>query len=166
MPQTWLDNTGLYQKYGVDQTVTAAGGEYSNSGDLREIQFHLALTALTATPTIITGADNIFIPAGVRIEEVQVVNEVAAATGVTIDLGLVRTDRTTEIDYNGILAAAPIADYNALGERITYTIPSAICGALMTTGTTGANPGYLTANSTATLFTTGIIEVRIRYRRV
>lgn len=163
-----IDVGGLYQKFGLEQTVSAAGGEYKTFGDLREIEFDLDLTTLTTTPTIILGTDNIFFPAGARIEEVQIVNKVAATSGgsATLDLGLTRTtDRTTEIDWDGILAVAPLADYNALGERITYTIPSAICGALMTAGTTGANVGHLSANYKTAAYTAGVVTIRIKYRK-
>jgi len=162
----YMDNSGLYVKIGPEVATPEAGGEYKTYGELREVEIKLDLTKLTATPTIIAGGDNIFFPANVRIEEVTVVNESAAATGVSIDLGLVRTDRTTEIDYNGILAACVTADFNSLGEKITYTATSGTIGALVPAGTTGANPGYLTANSTSTLYTTGVLIIRIKYRRV
>jgi hypothetical protein len=162
----YLDNSGLYVKIGPEVAVPQAGGEYKTYGELREVEFKLDLTKLTATPAIVPGADNIFIPAGVRIEEVTVVNETAAATGVSIDLGLQQTNRSTEIDYNGILAACVTADFNALGEKITYTQGSSTIGALVTAGTTGTLPGYLTANSTSTLYTTGVLIIRIKYRKV
>lgn len=161
----WLDNTGLYQKYGLEQTANMAGGEHKTFAALREIEIKVDLTTVTATPTIITGTDNITFPAGFRIEEVTIVTDTAAATGVSIDLGLQRLDRSTEIDYNGILAAAVIADYNAVGERTTYNQASGTAGALVTAGTLIANPGYLTINSTATLFTAGILTIRIKYRK-
>lgn len=161
----WLDNSGLYQKYGLEQTTVQAGGEYRTHAELREIEIKVDLTTVTATPTVISGADNIFFPAGVCIEEVTTVAQTAGVTGVSIDLGLIRTDRTTEIDYNGILAAAPLADHDAINERKTYTIGVTGVGALMTAGTTGANSGYLTINSTATLYTAGILVIRIKYRK-
>lgn len=160
-----LDIGGLYQKFGLEQTVSQAGGEYKTYAELREIEIKVDLTTVTATPTVIAGTDNIFFPAGVRVEEIVIVTDTAAATGVSIDLGLVQTNRTTEIDYNGLLAAAVIADYNAIGKRTTYTQASGTAGALVTAGTLTTPAGYLTINSTATLFTAGLITIRIKYRK-
>src|SRR5688500_15976118 len=110
MVQAWMDNTTLYQKYGVDQASPKIVGEYRNNGLEREIELKINLASLTQTETVLD--DNLFMPAGVRISSVTVRTVTAAATGTAIDLGLIRTDRTTEIDYDGILAAFPTATMN------------------------------------------------------
>lgn len=163
----WLDNAGLYQKFGTEQTVTAAGGEYKTYGELREIEFKITLSAVpTGTGTIIPGTDNIFMPAGVMVEEVQTIAD-TAATGATatLNLGLIRTDRTTEIDFNGLLAAAPLANMDVTGERFTYTAGVAGAGALVGAATVGSNPGYFCADWDTAAFTAGVITVRIKYRK-
>src|SRR5262245_11744867 len=101
----YMDIGGLYQKFGTEQTVTQAGGEYRTPGGDREIEIKLNLASLTTTPTIVTGADNIFVPAGMVLDEVTVISEVAGVGGGTIDIGLQRTDRSTQIDYDGIIQA-------------------------------------------------------------
>jgi hypothetical protein len=164
----WIDNAGLYQKYGLEQTVTQAGGEYKTWDAVRMIEFDLDLTTLTTTAgTIIPGTDNIHFPAGVAIEEVQVVNKTAATSGgaATLNLGLVRYDRTTEIDFDGILVTAPIADFNAANERKSYTVGVTGAGALITAGTVGSNPGYLVASYGTAAFTAGLVTIRIMYRK-
>src|SRR5688500_12328736 len=119
----YSDIGGLYQKYGVEQTVVGKGGEYRNNGHFREIEVEIDLTTLTEAETVLD--DNIFIPAGMRISEIKVVTHTAAATGTAIDLGLVRTDRTTEIDFNGLLTAFVTATMNAAGETNIITVPGA-----------------------------------------
>jgi hypothetical protein len=163
MVQSWLDNAGLYQKYGVDQTTVGKGGEYRNNENERVIEFKINLATLTETETILD--DNVFMPAGMRISEVKIKTHTAAATGTAIDLGLVRTDRTTEIDFNGILAAFPTASMTPAGETFIYTQPNtAEAGALV--GTTTANVGQFTCSRTdSTAFTAGIIYVTIKYYR-
>ncbi len=163
MVQAWLDNAGLYQKYGVDQTTTSSAGEYENDGQYREIEFKIDLTDLTETETVLD--DNVFIPTGMRIAEIEVKTHTAAATGTAIDLGLIRTDRSTEIDYNGLLTAFVTATMNAAGEKYTYTVPNtAEAGALV--GTTTSNVGLVTCSRTdSTAFTAGVIYVKIRYYR-
>lgn len=163
MVQSWLDNAGLYQKYGVDKTTVGKGGEYRNNGHFREIEVKIDLATLTEAETVLD--DNIFIPAGVRISEIKVVTQTAAATGVAIDLGLIRTDRTTEIDYNGLLTAFVTASMDAANETTIITVPGAALGGALV-GTTTANVGYLTCSrTTATAFTAGTIIVTIKYYR-
>lgn len=160
MVQSWMDNASLYQKYGIDQTTPKVGGEYRNNGQLREIELKLTLSALTQSETIVD--DNLFFPAGMIIQEIVVMATTAAATGVAIDLGLTRTDRTTEIDFDGILAAFPLASMDAVGEQTTLTKGSSFAGALI--GATTANVGHISCSATtATAFTAGVIVVKIRY---
>jgi len=156
---TWT-NDGLTRKFGLDKTTGTKGGEYRTNGLLREVEFKINLADLTETETV--QSDVVFIPAGVRLAEVKVYTTTAAATGTAIDLGLIRTDRTTEIDYNGLLAAFPTASMNAAGETTTLVQGSSNVGALV--GTTTANVGYVTASRTdATAFTAGAIVVIISY---
>lgn len=158
----YLDNAGLYRKYGTEKTVTNNVGEYKTFGALREVELKIDLTTLTQTETI--QSDVLTLPAGVRIQEIEIVTHTAAATGVAIDLGLIRTDRTTELDYDGLLAAFPTASMNAAGEKTIITDNTTYDGALV--GTTLANIGYITCSATtATAFTAGVIYVRIRYYR-
>lgn len=165
---SYMDVGGLLQKYGLEQVVPMTGGEPHSYGDVREIDVKIVLTALTSTAgTIITGTDNLNFPAGYVLEEVEVINEVAATSGgsATLNIGLVRQDRTTEIDFDGFLALAPLADFNAVGERKTYTAGVTGIGALAGV-TSGTNPGYLCANYGTAAFTAGTVTVRIRFRKL
>jgi len=166
MAQTWHDNTGLFQKFGIDQTTPMAGGEYKTYGEFREIEVQLTLTSLTTTPTVITGADNIFFPAGVEIEQVEVVVETAGTSGgsATLDIGLIRTDRTTEIDYQAFVKAAAVATLTD-GQKLTITKGGTAAGDLVGSGSPTANVGHITANYTTAAFTAGVIKLRIKYRK-
>lgn len=160
MVQSYMDNAGLYQKYGVDQATPKVGGEYKNFGQLREIELKLTLASLTQAETIVD--DTVFFPAGMIIQEVIVETTAVAATGVAIDLGMIRTDRTTEIDYDGILAAFPLASMDSAGEQTTLTKGSTFAGALI--GATTTNVGHITCSATTSaVFTTGIVVIKIRY---
>lgn len=162
----YKNNDGLYNEYGTARATPTTGGEYRNDGQLREIELKLTLSDLTASEVI--QSDTIFVPAGVRIQEVEVITQTAGATGTAIDLGLIRTDRSTEIDYDGLLAAMPIAAFNSDGERTIYTavttVPSGATGTGALIGTTLSNVGYITASRTdSTAFTAGVLIVKIRY---
>lgn len=162
----WVDNSGLRQEWGTEQTVNSAGGEYANNGDLRYMDIKLNLTQLTATPTLIPGGANIFFPAGVRIERVEVIVDTAGTSGglATLDVGLQRTDLSTEIDYQAFVKGAAVATLTA-GQVITITKGSTAVGDLVGTGTSTANVGYITANYNTAAFTAGVLHVRIYFRR-
>jgi|SRR5688572_2098847 len=157
----YTDIGGLYQEWGLEQTVVHKGGEYRNTGNLREIELKITLSTLTEAETILDR--NIFMPAGMRISHVKVQTVTPAATGVAIDLGLVRTDGTTEIDYDGILNAFPTASMDAANETQNYTVQGAAAGGPLV-GTTTANVGHFTCSrTTATAFTAGVIIVTVYY---
>jgi len=165
---TWMNDDGLYIKYGTSEGVsTHPAGQYATtvSGE-HCLEVVLTLATLTQTETIVN--DSVWIPANAWITKVEVLTVVAAATGTAIDVGLIDQDRTTEIDYNGILAAFVTATMNAVGESTTLgevtSMPASITtqGALV--GQEVTNTGYITASMTdATSFTTGVIKLRIWY---
>lgn len=163
----YMDTAGLYQKYGLEQVVPMAGGEIRNDGDVREVDLKITLTDLTASQAIIKGTDNIEMPAGFTIEEVQIIADTAATSGgaATLDIGLIRKDRTTDIDANGLVAAMALTAIDTTGENTTLVKGSTGAGALVGT-TVGTNPGHFTANYTTAAFTAGVLTVRIKYRKV
>lgn len=165
MVQSWLDNAGLYQKYGVDQTIPGIGGEYRTNAELREIEFTVTLTAAAypfgATNYILD--DNVVLPSGVRIQEVETYVETAGAGATaTLDVGLIRTDRTTVTSANGLIAAKTVASMTA-GEKAVITPGGTFAGSLIGTTTTNVNHVSIRVNTAS--FTAGVIKIRIRYYR-
>lgn len=159
----YTDIGGLYQKFGLEQTVTSNVGEYRTNGKEREIEVTINLVTLTESETPVS--DNVFFPAGVKITEVEIFVETAAATGTAIDVGLIRTDRTTEIDYDGILAAFVTATMT-VGNKVVLRKGGTQAGAMVGSGVATTNVGHITASrTTATAFTTGLIKVTVRYER-
>lgn len=157
---TYFNADGLLLKYGTSRTTANVAGEYRTYGRLHEVEVKLDLTALTESETIVS--DVTVIPSGVIIQEVEINTKTAAATGVAIDLGLIRLDRTTEVDYDGLLAAFPTASMNAAGEKNIISDNTTYDGALI--GATTANPAFITCSrTTATAFTAGYVVVTIRY---
>lgn len=165
LTQTWMDNSGLFQVYGVDQATTENGGEYKTFGELREVELNLNLTAANFPfgATNYIPFDNVFIPAGVRIQEVETyVETVGAGATATLDVGLVRTDRTTVTSANGLVIAKTVASMVA-GEKAVLTSNTGFGGALI--GTTTANVNYVSVRVNTASFTSGVIKIRIRYYR-
>lgn len=160
MVQSWLNADSLYTKFGTDRATSTVGGEYRTNTNSRVVEFTIDLTTLTETETPLS--DSVFLPAGARIQEVDVITKTLAATGTAIDLGLIKTDRATEIDYNGLLAAFPTANMDAAGETTNSVVGSTYIGALC--GTSLAFTGYVTCSrTTATAFTAGVVVVQIKY---
>lgn len=158
-----IDNTGLYQKFGIEQTVTSTGGEYREGAGIRTIELTVTLSAAAfpfgATNYIIN--DNVFIPAGVRIQEVETFVETAGAGATaTLDVGLIRTDRTTVTSATALVAAKTVASMTT-GEKVILTPGVTFAGALI--GTTTANVNHVSIRVNTANFTAGVIRLRIRY---
>ena len=158
----WTNSDGLYIKFGTEEAQAATSGMYRKADNVHEAEVVITLTAL-GTSAARVGSETLVIPSGARIVGVTVVNQTAATSGgsAVLNVGLQRLDRTTELDYDGLLAAAPLADYNAAGEIKEYVIGVTGVGALV--GTTLANPGYITADYDTAAFTAGVIRVKIFY---
>lgn len=151
---------GLYLKYGTEKATATNGGEYRTNGNFHEVELEVSLASLTETETILN--DVITLPTGARIQQVDVVTITAAATGVAIDVGTIAANRSTEGDYNGLLAAFPTASMDAAGEVNEVVIGHTYVGALV--GTTLAAPAYISASrTTATAFTAGLLRITVKY---
>ena len=162
---TWTNNDGLYIRYGTDEATAGAAGHFASpdKGNVTVVEARIAaMTALTDSTQNIIDQFTV-IPKNARIEYVEVFTTTAVTSGgsAVLDLGLIRLDRSTELDYDGLLADAPIADYNVAGETKRYQIGVTGVGALV--GTVLANPGYLVATYDTAAFTAGAVTIRIGY---
>lgn len=157
---TWLDNDTLFRKFGTDKAIANRGGEYRTVGKYREVEVEIDLTTLTQAEVV--QSDQVFIPVGFELAKVEIWTETAAATGTAIDVGLVRTDRTTEVDFDGILAAFVTATMTN-GNLTTLVKGGTQAGALVGSGSQAtANPAYVTCSRTdATAFTAGYIHLKL-----
>lgn len=167
---TWNNSDGLYIKYGTSEGVsTHKAGEFEDTvAGATILEVTVDLTQLTQTETILN--DSVFIPENAFIQYVETVAVVGAATGTAIDVGLIARNRSTEVDYDGLLAAAPTANMNSAGEisryQVAVTIPTGLTGtgALVGTEITTSGGCYVSASRTdATAFTAGTIKLRVAY---
>jgi hypothetical protein len=158
----WTNSDGLYIKFGTEEATAATSGMYNKLDNEHEAEVVLTLTAL-GTSAARVGSETLVIPSGARITKVTVLNQTAATSGgsATLNVGLQRLDRSTELDYDGLLVTAPLADFNAAGETKEYIIGVTGVGALV--GTTTAYPGYITADYDTAAFTAGVVRVKIFY---
>ena len=159
----YTNNDGLYIKNGVEEANVATGGEYRNDGPYHSVAVIVGdMTTLADTSAIIS--DTTIIPKGARIDEVQIINETAATSGgsAVLNVGLVRLDRTTSYDADGLVAAAALSTFNAAGETNIIRNGSTGAGALV--GTTTAYPSLICADYDTAAFTAGKIVIRVIYR--
>jgi hypothetical protein len=164
---TWLNKDGLYIKYGTSEAASQdptkdPAGDYNTGGNALSVtECHVDLTDLNTSTSIILN-DVLIVPKNARVEEIEV-EVVTGAVGATatLDVGLIRTDRTTELDYNGFVAAAAVATLDTAGKRLNLIKGSTAAGALI--GTTLANPGLWVAKAGTAVFTAGLIRVRAKW---
>lgn len=154
----WWNNDGLPVSFPSDTGKVGNGGEYSTLGLFRVDDIEINLADLTETETV---QSKLVFPKGKVLARVDVIADAAAATGVAIDVGLVRINKNaTEIDYDGILAAFPTASMDAVGETNNLTKGSSYAGALVGTVASASYPGWISASrTTSTAFTAGRIRL-------
>jgi len=157
----WLNSDGLRVQIGNSEAEVTRSGEQAMNDGRRIFETIIDLANLTTGSALLEDTRTTIIPSGLRIDEIQVINETAATSGgsATLNLGLVRQDTTTTYDADGFLAVAPLADFNLAGETITYRIGTTGVGAFV--GTTLANAGFLVADFDTAAFTAGRLLVRI-----
>jgi len=164
----WNNSDHLLVLFGTDQARASRGGEYSRLADGQECVS--VIIDLAALPTAASGneqivADNVFIPNGAFITKVRVtvLEEPVTSGSPNLDLGLVDQDRSTEIDFNGLLAATDTWETGGtdLGTVVEYTKGSTEVGALV--GTQITNTGLISASPDTTDWTDGTIKVDIEF---
>lgn len=155
----WLNSDGLYIRFAAEEgTSSVKGGEVNVNDLVRQTDIILDLTKITSTDTVQHYTLNI--PKTARIDRIDYVVETAATSGgaATLDVGFAKEDRTTELDFNGIIAALPVASMTA-NKVLTLYPGTAPAGALV--GTVLSDSGWFTARYNTAAFTAGVLRVRI-----
>lgn len=164
---TWMNNDGLYIKYGADEGAVGKAGAYSAmvAGQL-VVEVDITLTSLGTGSSILD--DNVFIPKGYTITQVEVIATTAATSGgsAALNIGLIRKDRSTAIDADGLVAALALTAIDATGETTVLRKGSTGAGALIGTVTDATYPGYLVADYDTAAFTAGVVKVKIYLQKV
>ena len=156
----WINNDGLVVKFHSEESTLALGGALPPAGVHEEIMAEITLTSLTSTAGTVLD-HNLVIPAGARIDRVEVIAETAATSGgaATLNIGLVRLDRTTAISNTGLVNALALTAIDSAGEYNTLVVGSTGAGSLV--GTTLANAGVLVGNFGTAAYTAGKVVIRV-----
>lgn len=160
----YVNSDGLRVKLPAGAGNVTRGGVHQSSDGKHMTEVFIDLSAL---PTAASGdeqivLENVVFPAGAFIEKVEVfvTKEPTTSGSPNLDLGFVRVDRSTELDFNGLLAATDTWETGTdLGTITEYVKGTTEAGALI--GTQLAQDGLLTASADTADWTAGVIRVRI-----
>ncbi|RUP39339.1 MAG: hypothetical protein EKK63_10085 [Acinetobacter sp.] len=156
----WTNADGLEVWLGTTEAEVTLGGELPSKGDYRKWEFELTLTDLATGSALVPRTRSLLIPKGTFLSKVIVQNLVAATgTNATLNVGLIRQNKSTTYDVDGILKVAPLTDFDTAGEKKEYVIGVTGVGDLV--GTTLANSGYLVADYDTAAFTAGKVRIII-----
>jgi ketosteroid isomerase-like protein len=152
---TWTNSDGLYIKFGEDEAKQALGGAVQEDGGVHKLEFVINASDFNAlTNTILS--DTAFIPSNALIVSSNFTVETAfAGATATVDFGLVRKNRTTEIDYDGLDAAIAVA---------SLTAKASINGDGALIGTRLSQAALVTARNNTADLTAGKGVLTITYR--
>lgn len=160
----WTNADGLRVWFGTQEATLGFGGKYRQSGPLQCVEFKVDLATVAAsTSNQYILDETVYIPSGSFIEKVEV-TPLTETEGVNanLDLGLIDQDRTTEIDFNGLLAAADAFNGGTdVGVPVEYVKGTTEAGALL--GTRITNTGLVCANADTAVFTAGVLLIRIYF---
>jgi len=164
----WYNSDSLYVKFGKEEATPGKVATYRTAGPVQVAEIFLdetALLALSATAGATILDYNTVIPKNARIEKVEVITQKATTSGgaAVLNIGLVRTDTTTELDFDGLVAAIPKGSTDAAGETTALTVGATYAGALI--GTVLANNGYVVADYDTAAYTAGELRIRVHYVR-
>lgn len=158
----WINSDGLVIQLGETEATLGKGGSYEDVvGGSIVTEFVLNFGDIPLTTATVVD-QSVVLPSGYILESVELVAETAVTSGgaATIDFGLQRLDRTTELDYNGIVAALAITALNAAGKRVVIQNGSTGAGALFN-GAATSFPGVFTANCLVAALTAGKVRVKL-----
>lgn len=162
----WYNSDGLYVKFSTEEATPGKAGGYRTAGPQQMAELTIADASLiTANPVI--QDYNLVIPKYARIEKVEVIVTTLltdTSAGSVLNVGLKKTDNSTELDYEAFVKALPLASLNVAGETTVLTAGVTYAGDLI--GTTLSENGYLTVDYSTEAFLTGAFKVRIYYTRV
>src|ERR1044072_177828 len=98
---------GLLLKYGRSEGQAGRAGEYRTNTGVRVLEFAVNLVDVASAAAVFDY--NAVIDKGWLIEKVEVETTVAATgTNATLNIGLQKTDGSTEYDYDGLGTAAAL----------------------------------------------------------
>lgn len=153
---------GLNTFYGLNEGFTSKGGEYRTHGARRQQEVLIGSMADVGSSATILD-DTTWVPAGAFVETVDLIVKTACVgVNAVLNIGFIRSDRATELDYNGLVAAVPVTSLATAGNIVTLTAGGGTYyGALL--GTVLAFNGVFVADYDTAAFSSGSLIIRVNY---
>lgn len=156
----WINSDGLVVRLGTTEAEVTRWGQISDGGSTLIWEGSIDLVNLGSASAILEDAQDVVFPSGIMTFEVTVGTEIAATgTGATLNLGLIKQDRTSVGSATGFLSAAPLTDFATVGSLKKYAVGVTGIGGYAGVSTTYA--GVLCADYDTAAFTAGRIWIRI-----
>lgn len=161
---SWLNEDGLYIRYGTEEAEVAKSGQYRGVGPAEIVELKLTGTDLVDDAVIVDRVTRL--PDNVQIEKIEVVVDTAFTSGgsAVLDIGVIDTDEVSNPDDDALVAALALSALNVQGETTEITNGGTGAGALVGTKTTKNT--YITASYDTAAFTAGVALVRLYLRAV
>jgi hypothetical protein len=161
---SWLNDDGLYIRYGTEEAALAKGGQYSGTGPTEVIEFSITGTDLADAAAIVDRVT--VLPDNVQIEQIDILVDTAftSAGSAVLDIGVVDLDETSNADDDALVAAVALGAIDAIGDKVELIQGTSGHGALVGTKTTKNT--FVTASYDTAAFTAGEARVRIHVRAV
>jgi hypothetical protein len=164
----WHNNDGMMVWFGTGRATPSRGGEYSVLAN--GIHVISGMLDLATLPTAASGDEqiiweNVWLPDNVFILKVRVtvIEEPTTSGSPNLDFGLVAKDRSTEVDFNGLLAAADAFEAGTdLGVIVEYDTATTEAGVLIGTQFT-SGPAYFTASPDTADWTDGTLKLDVEF---
>jgi hypothetical protein len=171
LANVWINPDGLAVKFGAEEGAVGKVASFEDMvGSLQHMIVHFDYTDIPSLANVVstTVANGILdyttvVPKGSRIHQVKLWAETAmVGVNATLDVGFVQMDYVTELDYNGLVAAAPTTVLEDAGAQLVLVEDSTYAGALIGTTLT-TQDGIFTVNYNTAAFTAGKIILEVSY---
>jgi hypothetical protein len=161
MAQTWTNADSLTLKFGVAKTEAGLAGHYRHDGAKNLIEINLDYTRMPAVASNSVVIDRaIVLPIGSIVESVEIINSSAftsSGSSMTLNVGWVDLDETSNIDVDAFVIAATQTELNDGGTNVAGWVGAEVLGAPTTTAK------YLTYEVDSQAATAGAGVVRLYY---
>lgn len=162
---TWYNADGLFIKFGTAEGWSAhEGGVYNAVGPHRVVELVIDLPKLGSSAAVIN--DVIMVPAGYKIEQVDVITLTGATSAnnsATLTVGFKKLDRTTELDHDGVLATLARSNIDADNEHVVLRAGDSGGEGALVGGAPLSEAGLFCANYGTEAFTAGKVKLRVTF---
>lgn len=159
---SWINNDGLEVFFGTEQARENPIGEYRFDGPRHVVEIEVDYTRLPAVASnSVVIDDHYTLPQGALVEAVEIITDTAfdsAGDAMTLNVGVIETDRTSNADVDYFVVAATQTELITGGTNVAGWV-----GTPVNSATPTAAPYLLTWEVDTAAATAGHGVIRIYY---